>query len=113
MCSSDLEDRRNNGGGLLAVIMAPIAASLIQMAISRSREFEADHDGAEIVHDPEALASALSKIEIGAQRMPMAVPETTAHLYIVNPFAGLRAANLFSTHPPIEERVARLRRMTR
>lgn len=105
-------DRRNNGGGLLAVILAPIAASLIQMAVSRAREFEADHDGATIVGDPEALASALQKLEMGAQRMPMAVSETTAHLYIVNPFAGLRGANLFSTHPPTAERVARLRRMS-
>lgn len=105
--------RDNRGGGILAIIVAPIAASLIQMGISRSREFEADADGATVSGDPEALASALQRLEMGARRMPMDVPQATAHLFIVNPFAGLSARNLFSTHPPTEERIARLQRMTR
>ena len=103
--------RRNNGTGLVAALLAPIAAMLIQLGISRSREYQADSDGARIVHDPEALASALAKLEGGARRIPMPVPEATAHLYIVNPFAGRNVAGLFSTHPPIEERIQRLRRM--
>ncbi|MFA7249355.1 MAG: zinc metalloprotease HtpX [Dehalococcoidia bacterium] len=107
-------DRRNgNGANLLAVIVAPIAATLIQLAVSRAREFEADHDGAEIVRDPEALASALSKLEMGSRRATMDVPASTAHMFIVNPFAGLRGAQLFATHPPTAERIARLRRMAR
>ena len=106
--------RREGGGGanLLAVIVAPIAATLIQLAVSRSREFEADHDGAAIVRDPEALASALQKLEMGSRRTTMNVPESTAHMFIVNPFAGLRGGQWFATHPPTAERVARLRRMS-
>ncbi|MDA0301881.1 MAG: zinc metalloprotease HtpX [Chloroflexi bacterium] len=104
-------DRRNGAAGLIAVIVAPIAATLIQLAVSRSREFQADHDGANIVRDPEALASALQKLEMGSRRVTMDVPESTAHMYIVNPFAGLRGSSLFATHPPTAERVARLRRM--
>ncbi len=104
----------NGGANLIAVIVAPIAASLIQLSISRTREFQADADGARIVDDPEALASALQRIEMGARRTSMAVPESTAHLFIVNPFAGLKGgAKLLSTHPPTEERVARLARMAR
>lgn len=106
--------RREGGGGagsLLAVIVAPIVAMLIQFAISRAREFQADADGARISGDPEALATALQKIEMGARRVPMRVPESTAHLFIANPFAGMRGMNLMSTHPPTEERVARLARM--
>jgi len=101
-------DRRSGMAGLLAVIVAPIAAMFIQAGISRSREFQADSDGAEIAGDPEALASALQRIEMGARRVPMNVPESTAHLFIANPFAGLRGARLMATHPPTEERVARL-----
>ena len=103
-------DRRSGIAGLLAVIIAPIVAMLIQAGISRAREFEADADGAEISQDPEALASALQRIEMGARRIPMNVPESTAHLFIANPFAGMRGAKLMSTHPPTEERVARLLR---
>ena len=103
-------DRRNGAAALLTVIVAPIAATIIQMSISRSREFQADADGAAIADDPEALASALQRIEMGARRVPMNVPESTAHLFIANPFAGMRGAKLFSTHPPTEERVARLMR---
>ena len=105
-------NRRNGGiGALVAVLVAPVAASLIQLGISRSREYQADLDGARTVHDPEALASALAKLEMGAQRVKMAVPESTAHLFIVNPLRGGAAAGLFSTHPPTEERVRRLRNM--
>jgi heat shock protein HtpX len=103
--------RRNNGSGLLAALLAPIAATLIQLGISRSREYQADSDGAHIVHDPDALASALAKLEGGARRIPMPVPEAVAHLYIVNPLSGRNVAGLFSTHPPIEARIERLRRM--
>jgi len=105
--------RGDRGGNLLTILVAPIAASLIQMGISRSREFEADADGASVSGDPEALASALQRLEMGARRVPTNVPQSTAHLFIVNPFAGLSARNLFSTHPPTEERVARLQRMAR
>ena len=103
--------RRDGGTGLVTALIAPIAATLIQLGISRSREFQADTDGARIVHDPDALASALAKLEGGARRTPMHVPESTAHLFIVNPFSARRAAGLFSTHPPVEERIERLRRM--
>jgi heat shock protein HtpX len=106
-------DNGNGGGGILAVIIAPIAATLIQLGISRSREFQADADGARIVNDPEALGAALLKIEMGARRVPMEVSNSTAHLFIINPFAGMKGANLLSTHPPTEERVARLARMSR
>ncbi len=108
------EERGNPLAGLLAVIVAPIAATLIQLAISRTREYQADRDGARTMGDPEALASALAKLELGAERIPMAVPQSTAHLYIVNPLAALSGrgmAGLFSTHPPVKERIARLREM--
>ncbi len=99
---------------LAVILIAPIAATLIQLGISRTREYAADKTGAEITHDPEALASALEKLAWGVERMPMEptpVREAVAPLYIVHPFAGQSLANLFSTHPPIEERVRRLRRM--
>ena len=105
---------RREGGGmaaLVAVIVAPIAATLIQLGISRTREFQADRDGARVVRDPEALASALAKLEMGAQRVQMNVPESTAHMFIVNPLRGGGLTGLFSTHPPTEERVKRLRAM--
>jgi heat shock protein HtpX len=98
---------------LAAIIIAPIAASLIQFGISRQREYAADATGADITHDPEALASALEKLHRGVQMRPMeATPtqEAVSALYIVKPFAGGQGlANLFSTHPPMEERVRRLR----
>ena len=105
--------RRDGAGwlGLLAAILAPIAAAIIQLAISRSREYQADTDGARYVGDPEALASALAKLEQGAQLMPREVSKATAHLYIVNPLGGNSVRGLFSTHPPMEQRIARLRRM--
>jgi heat shock protein HtpX len=109
---------RSNPLGLVAmlatIIIAPLAASLIRLAITRSREYQADASGARLVHDPEALASALEKLHAGVQRRPMpesAATEATAHMYIVNPLKAGGMANLFSTHPPVQERVARLRRM--
>ncbi|GBD24407.1 Protease HtpX [bacterium HR29] len=105
---------RNPLLSLVVILVAPIAATLIQLGISRTREYAADKTGAEITHDPEALASALEKLAWGVERMPMEptpVREAVAPLYIVHPFAGQSLANLFSTHPPIEERVKRLRRM--
>jgi heat shock protein HtpX len=110
--------RRQNENGmlvLLAIVLAPIAASLLQLGISRQREYSADKSGAQTTGDPLALASALEKLKYGVERVPMeATPtqETVSSLYIVKPFAGARGvANLFSTHPPIEERVRRLREM--
>jgi heat shock protein HtpX len=95
--------------GLVGVLMAPIAATLVQMAISRSREFLADEEGARISGDPLALASALRKIEIMSRRLPMhSGSPATAHLFIQNPFAGGALVRLFSTHPPTEARVERL-----
>jgi heat shock protein HtpX len=99
---------------LAAYLLAPIAAALIQAGISRTREFQADVTGAQITHDPEALASALEKLQRGVQLRPLEptpMAESTAHLYIVHPFRGGGLVNLFSTHPPIEERVRRLREM--
>ena len=103
------------GGGILGIlvisIIAPIAAMLIQMAISRSREYLADETGAHLAHNPESLARALEKLSLGTQRIPMDASPATAHMFIVNPLTGRRLMNLFSTHPPIEERVERLRAM--
>ncbi len=98
--------------GLLAmVILAPLAATLLQLALSRSREYEADRDGARLIGDGEPLASALSKLDYSSQRVPMQVPREMAALFIVNPLAGRRVAfgNWFSDHPPTDERIARLR----
>ncbi len=108
----DGEDEGAGGlvGGLLMVILAPIAATLIQLAISRAREYDADATGARILGEPNALANALEKLEMGVQYRPMAANQAIAHLYIVNPLSG-GLSGLFSTHPPIAERVARLRRM--
>jgi heat shock protein HtpX len=103
------------GGGILGVlvmsIIAPIAAMLIQMAISRSREYLADETGARLTHNPDSLARALEKLSLGSQRIPMDASPATAHMFIVNPLTGRSLMNLFSTHPPIEERVERLRAM--
>jgi heat shock protein HtpX len=107
-------DRREGGGGsalvLLLALLAPLAAMLVQMAISRTREFGADEGGARLTKDPEALAQALVKISNGVARHPMGdEAATTAHLFIVNPLHAGGVAKLFSTHPPLEERVSRLR----
>ena len=98
-------------GMLVMSIIAPIAALLIQMAISRSREYLADESGAHLSHNPESLARALEKLTMGVQQAPMNASPSTAHMFIVNPLTGSTLMNLFSTHPPIEERVARLRAM--
>ncbi|MCW7753755.1 zinc metalloprotease HtpX [Desulfobotulus sp. H1] len=105
--------RGNVVGGLLIAFLAPVAASLIQMAVSRSREFMADAKGAELCGNPLSLAGALNKLQQGVARRPMddARP-ATAHMFIVNPLSGGSSmAKLFSTHPPMEERIARLRNM--
>jgi heat shock protein HtpX len=98
-------------GSLALVLLAPISASIIQLAISRQREYSADATGAEICGNPESLASALLRLEEGAKAMPMQVNQAAEPLYIVKPFSGRGFAALFSTHPPIEERVRRLRQM--
>lgn len=101
----------DNGGiiGLLAaMIVAPIAALLIQMAVSRSREYGADSTGSQIAGNPYGLANALAKLESGAQRRPMKANPTSAHLFIVNPLRGKSIWNLLSTHPPIQDRIRRL-----
>lgn len=107
---------RDRGGALASILMlilAPIAAIMIQMAISRSREFVADRDGAEICGRPNSLASALERLQHGVERSPMDANPATAHMFIVSPFAGAMKGvrSLFSTHPPTEERVRRLREM--
>ena len=107
-------DREGGGNiiGLLAMaIVAPIAAMFVQMAISRSREYAADSTGAKISGKPLSLASALRKLHIGAARRPMEANPATAHMFIVNPLSGRSLASLFSTHPPVEERIARLEAM--
>jgi heat shock protein HtpX len=99
-------------GVILAMIIAPIAAMLVQMAISRSREYLADQKGASLCGNPHALASALSKISAGVQRTPMKANAATTHMLIMNPLRGKKNwANLFSTHPPVEERIKRLENM--
>jgi len=97
-------------GSLLMIILAPIAATLIQLAISRAREYDADATGARVLGDPNALADALEKLDARVRVVPMEANQVTAHLFIVNPLSG-GLSGLFSTHPPIQERVARLRRM--
>jgi heat shock protein HtpX len=104
-------DRRGGGGGLAALLMlivAPIAASLIQLAVSRSREYQADATGAHFTGNPYALASALQKLDAYARRVPMMASPSTAHLFIIQPLLGMNFANLFSTHPPIAKRIERL-----
>jgi len=111
--SSDDEEDSSAGilGTLALVIVAPLAAMLIQMAISRAREYVADATGAQVSRKPWALADALEKLERAATAVPLDANPATAHLFIVNPLRGSSILNLFSTHPPIEERVARLRAM--
>ena len=109
------QDDDDHGGGiiglLVAAIVMPIAAALVQAAISRTREFQADATGARTSGDAYALASALEKLEMGSEVRPMKVAEGASHLFIVNPLSGRSMASLFSTHPPIAERVRRLREM--
>jgi heat shock protein HtpX len=103
------EERRGGGiGGLLMLILAPFAAMLIQLAVSRSREYQADATGAHFTGNPYALASALSKLDAYSRRIPMAATPSTAHLFIIQPFLGMNFGNLFSTHPPTAKRIERL-----
>lgn len=105
------------GGGMLGMlvmaIVAPLAATVIQMAISRTREYAADRTGAQMSGDPLGLASALEKLGRASERMPVDASPQTAHFFIVNPLSGQSVAKLFSTHPPLEERIARLRGLAR
>ncbi len=108
------DDREGGGsivGMILMMILAPLAAGIIQMAISRSREYIADETGAHICGHPMWLAGALDKLRRGVDAVPMQAEQATAHMFIVKPFAGGGLANLFSTHPPIEERIERLEHM--
>jgi heat shock protein HtpX len=108
------DEREGEGGALgflVMIIVAPLAATLIQLAISRSREYQADATGARLSHAPGSLAAALEKIAAASGRIPLPAGPATAHLWIVNPLRGNWLANLFSTHPPIDERIRRLRTM--
>jgi heat shock protein HtpX len=101
-------------GVLLIVILGPIAAVLVQLAVSRSREYEADHTGAEVSHDPISLANALRKLQRGSEAVPSPIAQPAfSHLYIVNPLSGQTLAGLFATHPPLEKRIQRLEEMAR
>jgi heat shock protein HtpX len=105
-------DRDNRGGGgfaaLLMLILAPLAAMLIQLAVSRSREYQADETGAHFTGNPYALASALAKLDAYSKRLPLQATPSTAHLFIIQPFLGMSLGSLFSTHPPIAKRIERL-----
>jgi len=107
----DSDDDGSPIAALVMMIVAPIAAMLVQMAISRTREYEADKGGARLIGSPYGLANALLKLERGAQVVPMDANPATAHMFIVNPLSGKGLIKLFSTHPPIEERVKRLKEM--
>ena len=109
--SSDDEGGVNPIAAILMAILAPIAAMLVQMAVSRSREYQADATGARIAGKPWGLAKALEKLQMAQQVAPMEANPATAHLFIVNPLSGRSLMNLFSTHPPLEDRIARLRAM--
>jgi heat shock protein HtpX len=104
----DRDDRRGGAGSLLMLILAPIAAVLIQLAVSRSREYQADETGAHFTGNPYALASALAKLDAYSRRVPMAATPSTAHLFIIQPLLGMNFGSLFSTHPPIAKRIERL-----
>jgi heat shock protein HtpX len=101
-------DRDSRRGGLLMLILAPFAAMLIQLAVSRSREYQADATGAHMTGNPYALASALAKLDAYSRRRPMVATPSTAHLFIIQPFLGMSFGSLFSTHPPIAKRIERL-----
>jgi heat shock protein HtpX len=99
---------RDRGGGILMLLLAPLAAMLIQLWVSRTREFEADATGAGITHNPYALARALQKLDAYSKRVPMIASPSTAHLFIIQPLTAASIGNLFSTHPPIAKRIERL-----
>jgi len=105
-------DRNDRGGGgfaaVLMLILAPLAAALIQLAVSRSREYQADETGAHFTGNPYALASALAKLDAYSKRLPLQATPSTAHLFIIQPFLGMSLGNLFSTHPPTAKRIERL-----
>lgn len=105
-------DQDNRGGGgfaaLLMLILAPVAAMFIQLAVSRSREYQADETGAHFTGNPYALASALAKLDAYSKRLPLQATPSTAHLFIIQPFLGMSMGNLFSTHPPTAKRIERL-----
>lgn len=107
----DEEEGGSVAGALLMAILAPVAAMLIQLAVSRAREFQADASGARLAGKPWGLAKALEKLQIASRAIPMEATPATAHLFIVNPLSAQTVLRLFSTHPPIEERIARLRSM--
>jgi heat shock protein HtpX len=102
------DDSPNPIAALAMMILAPLAAMMIQMAVSRSREYGADETGARLVGYPDGLAGALRKLDAAAKQIPMHASPSTAHLFIVNPLTGRGFASLFSTHPPLEDRIARL-----
>lgn len=105
----DSRDRRGGGlGALLMLIVAPFAAMLIQLAVSRTREYQADASGASYTKNPYALARALQKLDAYSKRIPLVASPSTAHLFIVQPLVGINFGNLFSTHPPIYKRIERL-----
>ena len=106
--SRDSEERGGGWGGILMIVLAPIAAMIIQMAISRSREFEADAASAKFTGTPTKLINALEKLEVYSKRMPMDAMPSTAHLFIIQPFTGQSLMRLFSSHPPTAERIQRL-----
>jgi heat shock protein HtpX len=107
------DEDSNPLGALFMAILAPVAAVIIQMAVSRSREYQADQTGAKIAGNPDSLASALEKLSMASKRVPMAASPATSHMFIVRPFSGQSLLSLFSTHPPVEKRVERLRGMKR
>jgi heat shock protein HtpX len=111
----DRDDRDSGSlgmiGMILGIILLPIAAMLVQLAVSRSREYGADDEGAQLTHDPLALASALRKLETYGKKIPLPVNPSVAPLFIVQPLLPGGLTGLFSTHPPIEERIARLEKM--
>ena len=102
------DERGGEFGGIFMLILAPIASMLIQMAISRSREYSADAASAKYTGNPDGLINALRKLETGSRRFPMDADPATAHMFIIKPFTGSSLMNLFSTHPPTEQRIARL-----
>jgi heat shock protein HtpX len=99
---------RDRGGGILMLLLAPFAAMLIQLWVSRTREYEADATGAGITHNPYALARALQKLDAYSKRVPMVASPSTAHLFIIQPLMGMNFGSLFSTHPPIYKRIEKL-----